>query len=445
MPRSGVPIALALCLAAAPAPAAIFVAGSTSDLGDWAPGDGSCNASPIVGVTICTLRAAIQEANALPGDDAIHLYGETYSLNVAGQDADATAGDLDVTSTIHVLGSGVGETVIAQTAPDRVFELPFLGNGDLTLQNLTLRGGDAGDLSGGGVFVRDGTLVLDRVEITGCEARLGGGLFNYGTTQITDSWIHGNHADWRGGGVSSASTSASGFPTTTLVVEASTIGPNTAEFLPKEVELSNAGSATLTNVTITHADPLEQTVEIANQDTVLDHVTLRGELTAFSFDGSHTLEYSNSAIEYCFNLTPPAETPVTSRLGVNASENAGCQFAAAGGIEGPLGLAPLANRGGPTPTHRPATDSPLVDAADDARCAALDQRGVARPLDGDRSGAARCDVGALEVPEPGPWAAALAAFAVLRHLPRGGHPRGRSCGRRRSRSAFSPASAPRTL
>lgn len=51
--------------------------------------------------------------------------------------------------------------------------------------------------------------------------------------------------------------------------------------------------------------------------------------------------------------------------------------------------------GGPTPVHRPRM--PLVDRGDPAYCSALDQRGTARPQDGDGDGVARCDIGAMEL------------------------------------------------
>ncbi|MFO7313040.1 choice-of-anchor Q domain-containing protein [Rhodothermus marinus] len=45
-------------------------------------------------------------------------------------------------------------------------------------------------------------------------------------------------------------------------------------------------------------------------------------------------------------------------------------------------------------------DSPALDAGDDSVCPTEDLRGVARPQDGDEDGAARCDIGALEM-QPG--------------------------------------------
>ena len=41
--------------------------------------------------------------------------------------------------------------------------------------------------------------------------------------------------------------------------------------------------------------------------------------------------------------------------------------------------------------------SPAIDAADAAACPATDQRGVARPQDGDDDGEALCDIGAFEL------------------------------------------------
>jgi hypothetical protein len=53
-------------------------------------------------------------------------------------------------------------------------------------------------------------------------------------------------------------------------------------------------------------------------------------------------------------------------------------------------LGPLADNGGPTPTHA-LIGSPAIDAADSSSCPSTDQRGAPRP-----SGLA-CDIGAYEL------------------------------------------------
>ena len=62
-----VSVAIAALALASVAGAATFVVSSTVDSVDVAPGDGVCADS----LGLCTLRAAIQEANAFPGADTI--------------------------------------------------------------------------------------------------------------------------------------------------------------------------------------------------------------------------------------------------------------------------------------------------------------------------------------------------------------------------------------
>lgn len=59
-------------------------------------------------------------------------------------------------------------------------------------------------------------------------------------------------------------------------------------------------------------------------------------------------------------------------------------------------LGPLADNGGPTWTHALLPGSPAIDAGDPALCEATDQRGVARPKNGDGDGNPVCDIGAFE-------------------------------------------------
>ena len=59
-------------------------------------------------------------------------------------------------------------------------------------------------------------------------------------------------------------------------------------------------------------------------------------------------------------------------------------------------LGPLQDNGGPTGTHAPAASSPAIDAGCNAACPAFDQRGAARPADGNGIGGATCDIGAYE-------------------------------------------------
>src|SRR5687767_8966754 len=61
--------------------AASFTVNSTADSPDLNPGDGLCKAR-VNGQDVCTLRAAILEANASPGADTITVPAGLYELGI---------------------------------------------------------------------------------------------------------------------------------------------------------------------------------------------------------------------------------------------------------------------------------------------------------------------------------------------------------------------------
>ena len=60
-------------------------------------------------------------------------------------------------------------------------------------------------------------------------------------------------------------------------------------------------------------------------------------------------------------------------------------------------LGPLQNNGGFTQTHALLAGSPAIDAGDNSVGLTEDQRGYARPIDGDGDATATIDIGAFEV------------------------------------------------
>src|SRR5690349_2260660 len=73
--------------------AAPFVVNDQNDTPDLTPADSLCS----TGTGTCTLRAAIQQANANAGPDTIVLAALTYNLSRPGADDTALLGDLDIT------------------------------------------------------------------------------------------------------------------------------------------------------------------------------------------------------------------------------------------------------------------------------------------------------------------------------------------------------------
>ena len=127
---------------------ATFTVNTTSDTVDSNPGDGVA----LDGSGNTSLRAAIMEANALGGAHQITLGAGTYSLTL-GSDGDDNAehGDLDIRTKVNITGAGTAVTVINGAGLDRVFHLP-VDAADLTLNNLTVQGGNINN-KGGGIYV----------------------------------------------------------------------------------------------------------------------------------------------------------------------------------------------------------------------------------------------------------------------------------------------------
>ena len=381
------PLALTLLLAA-PAAAATFHVDSEADAVDVAPGDGVC-ASANDG---CTLRAAVQEANALAGADTIRLPAGTYGLTHTGMNEDeAASGDLDLRGRLRVLGSGTAATIVDGKNGDRVFDI--LGRARVTLVKLTVRGGNPSGGNGGGIQTDTASrVVLKRVLVEDNVGFAGGGIAALGRLKMVASTVRENSASLGGGLALGADTEIRG----------STFDGNLAtgfagSFSGEDVFAEGPAAVTIVNSTSTGQI---QTASLCfpgggcrdGADILLANVTANvvSRVVQGTDTGSFTLR--NTIIERC-------DSDLISE-GYNLIRQEGCFIAGdLSGVvigEDPL-LSSLLDHGGPTATRvpvgvSPATDggSPLAPGSGGTACEATDQRGVVRPV-GDR-----CDIGAVE-------------------------------------------------
>src|SRR5688572_7199830 len=126
-----------LCLGAGPASAAEIQTTHLGDAPDFDLGDGLCDSDPDTPnvdhdenpstpeLGQCTLRAAVQTANAEPGPDTIRLRSARYLLSVSGPGEDAAAtGDLDITSDVTIVGGAFQLSLIdGRRLKDRIFDV----------------------------------------------------------------------------------------------------------------------------------------------------------------------------------------------------------------------------------------------------------------------------------------------------------------------------------
>jgi CSLREA domain-containing protein len=193
---------LACCLLWAPglAAGATFTVNSTLDATDAVQGDGACATSS----GTCTLRAAVQEANALPGSDVISLPAGTYTLTIPGRlETNSATGDLNVNTDMTINGAGAATTIVDANGLDRVFRGGGQ-TGSLVMSDLTVQRGNSGtgNTFGGCIYAEKG-LSLTRVVVKNCESGSGGGgiaAFGF-TATLTDVTITQNISGRDGGGL----------------------------------------------------------------------------------------------------------------------------------------------------------------------------------------------------------------------------------------------------
>lgn len=165
--------------------AAVFTVTTNGDTNDAAAGDGVCADSG----GVCTLRAAVQEANALSSDDTIN-----FNANLSGATVTLTSGALTVANngTLAVNGLGANVLTISGNNSNRLFVINSGTNAliaRLTLTNGINRGtngsngtvgnpgsnGGAGGAAAGGAILNNGTLRLTTVAVRDSAAIGGSG------------------------------------------------------------------------------------------------------------------------------------------------------------------------------------------------------------------------------------------------------------------------------
>ena len=178
------------------------------------------------------------------------------------------------------------------------------------------------------------------------------GIYNEGTLTISNSTFSGNSAVYGGGIVNDEGT---------LTINNSTVSGNSADF---------GGGIYNYEGTLT-----------INNSTVSDNRASRSGGGIVNDEG--TLTISNSII-----------ANNTGGDCIGTINHTGPNYGCGGSVTGNLNLGPFT--GGYFPL---LSGSVAIDAGDDSICPSTDQRGAARPLDGNGDGTATCDLGSYEVDE----------------------------------------------
>lgn len=348
------------------------------------PGDGVCDAAE------CTLREAIAAADA--GDEI------SFDAALAGGTIVLGSGQLVIDKDLTVSGPGPAELTIDANNASRAFAVSE--GVSALIQGITMARGFWFGAPGGSTVLNDGMLQLRDCRIrNGNLVEFGRGVvLNRGTLAVRGCTFENNGDE-----------AIADVTTGTLMIANSTISGHTSINT-----IFSLGTLMLLNSTISgntaSADMIRAASVVIRNSTLLREITLS---PASGMVRSSTLTISGSILVTADGVTCNATI-------VNQGHNI---FGSNTCSRGPLDqvvnhldlftrvLAPLADNGGPTPTHAlldPAVTGFANPALDQGSCVAAaltaDQRGEPRPADfpGVANADDGCDVGAFELQPPPP-------------------------------------------
>lgn len=325
---------------------------------------------------VCTIREAVLNANfnngswtdcaAGSGADVINLPAGTITFAIAGTQEDAgLLADLDVWDSVTINGNPAG-TTIDVNGKERAFDFnpttfPTPGTGapitayinDIHITNGNVFGGDGGGFQ----VLLNATVTATNITVSNCETNNdGGGVMNSGTLTMINCTVTGNVCPWLGGGI------------------------------------ANTGTLTLKSCTITGnwqygaGPPHAQGVRASGPTTIQNTIIAGNGTGAPDFEP----EYEGILTSLGHNVIglngDPAHIPATGdQVNITAAQ---------------IALAPLANNGGPVPTHALNAGSVAIDQGNSDGLT-TDERGSLRPCDDptimNATGGDGADVGAFEV------------------------------------------------
>ena len=336
----------------------LVVVGSdfTSNMADGTSGSGGA-------ILLDSAAALVVVASTFDGNSASRAGGAIEDNSGAASFVKVVASMFENNSTAAAPGNGGAFHI---TGPGRaLFSLDTIQNNSASNQ-------------GGGLWAGSGSFELRNSFVTGNSAPLGGGLYNVGgNVNVVGSTISGNFAAGNstpiaGGGVFNANGGQ-------MTIIRSTITANSSD--GNAGALANGGTTTITASTIAANTSANRGGGIGQTATATS-VTLRSSIVAANSTGTQGQDVDLMSGVYLsegYNLIGNDDGNLFPAMATDLE----------GSPSSPIDpmVGPLADNGGPTPTHALLPGSPAIDAGDPG-LTMPDQRGEA--LMGQR------DIGAYE-------------------------------------------------
>jgi CSLREA domain-containing protein len=319
--------------------AALYTVDSNADTHDAVPGDRFCADA----ANRCTLRAAIEEANAEPASRDVIVFNLSYPSVI-----DLTIGEIAITGNVSIVGPGARRVTVkrsqgASTPDFRVFHV----SAGLTLVSFRgmkiMNGRSPADTSGGGILIdKVSSVSLNDLwiedNIAGTNSGSGGGVFNSGNLKISRCLFLNNRGYISG----SALYNASGSSATVLN---STFSRN-GGLAQGAIFNQSGGTLSLVNDTFFKNDSAGGPSDVANFGTT----NVLNTFFADAFSANFTLLGAFNSLGNNVVVLPGQSTGFVD--GVNGDQ--------VGNIADPHVAADLADNGGQTDTLALLPGSPAI-------------------------------------------------------------------------------------
>lgn len=378
----------------------------------------------------CSLPEALSNANydsETSTDCAIgngaDVIGFAESLN--GLTITAT-NRLTLSSEVTIDGPGADQLTLSGGNSNAI--LYTTNSAIATINGLSLVNGTATLSGGGGAILNHGYLTINNSAFSNNSAQYGGAVASFGSLILNQVTMDNNQSEFGAGAVTHSPSASllhvskslfafnSNGPTPYGAGAISVEGPSAT--IDQSSFLSNTTSGSggaifqrYTNLTITNSTFDNN---VANNDGGAIAVVGEGATTdvihstfynntaslssASSIDTSETLNLINSILAGNVPIIECTANAIDININ-NLVDDGSCSSNAVNQLIGDPMLAPLADVGNLTLALMPMEGSPVIDSGSLLDCAQVDQRDMARPIDGDVDGSSDCDIGSIEAPQ----------------------------------------------
>ncbi|MCB1920105.1 MAG: DUF4214 domain-containing protein [Candidatus Competibacteraceae bacterium] len=311
-----------------------------------------------------SLRKAVLDANAAPGNDTIAFQSGLTGTIVL------TSGEIAITDRVAINGPGANVLAVSGNQASRVFKVSGLGvtlqgltikagkvnndygggidnSGFLTLNNMTLSDNAAG--YGGGGINNTGSLTLSNIILSGNSANNGsgtgngGGIFNWGSLTATRLTLSDNSAYGYGGGIHNQVSGSD----VTVTIDNSILTTNRSSFgggISNYSSILTVSNSTLSGNQATYEGGGIQNNAIltVNNSTLSDNGALGGGgiHNAATLDVSNSTLSGNLASEYGGGISNNTQKSV---LVSNSTLSGNVALISGGGIQNYSGAMTLSN------------------------------------------------------------------------------------------------------